>query len=94
MISSEIFYIDSERGYAVLLGYIMRLTKTEFAILKYINSSDGRYVSAQDIIENVSAGRALTVGSVAVHICNINKQATKIRGRKLIEVRRFKGYYI
>ena len=93
MTSQGRFYIDEERGDAVLLGYEMRLTKAEFAILKYIGECDG-YVSAQEITENVSAGRALTVGSVAVHVCNLNKKATNICARPIIKVRRFKGYCI
>ena len=93
MTSSERFYIDSESGYAVLLGYVMRLTKAELAILKYIKDHDG-YVSAQELTEKVSAGRALTVGSVAVHVCNINKKATNICGKPIVKVRRFKGYCI
>ena len=93
MTDQERFYIDNERGYAVLLGYVMRLTKSEFAILKYINEHDG-YVSAQELTEQVSAGRSLTVGSVAVHVCNINKKATNICGKPIIKVRRFKGYCI
>ena len=93
MTCQERFYIDNDNGYAVLLGYVMRLTKAEFAILKYINEHDG-YVSAQEIVENVTAGRALTVGSVAVHVCNVNKKASNICGRPIIKVRRFKGYCI
>ena len=47
MTSNERFYIDNESGHAVLLGYVMRLTKAELAILKYIKEHDG-YVSAQE----------------------------------------------
>lgn len=93
MTNNAKFYIDNERGYAVLLGYIMNLTKSEFAILKYISERDG-YVSSQEIGEKVVEGRVLTVESVAVHVCNVNKKANKICGRNLISFQRFKGYCI
>lgn len=93
MTNNEKFYIDNEHGYAVLLGYIMDLTKSEFVILKYISEHDG-YVSSQEISEKVAAGRVMTVGSVAVHVCNVNKKATKICGKNLISFQRFKGYCI
>ena len=87
------FYIDSDNGYAVLLGYIMPLTKTEFSILNRVARAE-EYISAEAIQAEILDGRNITLGNIAVHICNINKKAKRISGRDLIKTRRYKGYKI
>ena len=91
MASNQRFYIDTDNSYAVLLGYIMKLTKSEFAILKHIDEGEG-FVSASQLLEGALADKGITLGNIAVHVCNINKKAKAISGRPLIKVRRFKGY--
>lgn len=89
--NNNLFYIDEEKKYAVLLGYVMPLTATEFAVLRIISEGED-YVGAEDIALRVFAGKTLTSGNVAVHVCNINKKAKTIGGRRLIAWRRYKGY--
>ncbi len=91
MTNEEKLYIDTKRNHAVLFGYILPLTKTEFAILKLIRANDG-YTSAYEIANRIFCGKSLTHGNVAVHVCNINKKAMKIRDRAIIQTCRYKGY--
>ena len=93
MIKEELFYLDEDKSYAVLLGYIMPLTKSEFRILKLISVNSG-YTSCGSIMENLFSGKAITDRNVSVHVCMINSKARKISGRNLIEGKRFKGYKI
>ena len=93
MKKEELFYIDEDKSYAVLLGYIMPLTKSEFRILKLISVNSG-YTSCDIIMEDVFSGKSITERNVSVHVCMINSKARKISGRNLIEGKRFKGYKI
>ena len=69
---------------ARLLGYPLRLTKNEYKILLLL-LCEKRIFSADEILdlafpfsENASKNQ------LAVHVCNINKKATLISGRRLI----------
>ncbi len=91
MTNEEKLYIDTKRNHAVLFGYILPLTKTEFAILKLVRANE-EYMSAYEIANRIFCGKELTPGNVAVHVCNINKKAKKIRDRAIITTCRYKGY--
>ena len=93
MTNDEKLYIDEEQNCAILLGYIMRLTKTELALLKHMRGID-EFTTASSLVERVLGGKALTEGNIAVHVCNINKKAKAISGRSIIKTCRFKGYKI
>ncbi len=67
----------------LLLGYPLLLSPTESYILKQILQH-----GAQDA-QTLSVGNrgTLTRGAVAVHICSINRKASQISDRKLVEFR-------
>ena len=93
MKKEELFYIDKAERRAVLLGYIMPLTKSELEILTHINEN-GDYTRADEIMQAVFADKGITRGNTSVHVCAINRKARKISGRDLIECKRYKGYRI
>ena len=93
MTNDEKLYIDEEQNCVILLGYIMRLTKTELALLKHMIRIDG-YITSVSLVERVLVGKTLTDGNIAVHVCNINKKSKAISGRSIIKTCRFKGYKI
>ena len=93
MKKEELFYIDQAEHRAVLLGYVMRLTKSELKILTLISNNDG-YTSCEDIMRTVFSDKSVTVQNVSVHVCMINSKARRISGRDLIACKRFKGYRI
>lgn len=85
--------VDKNKKYVVFLGYMMDLTESEFSVLSTLYYCN-EYMKAADIVKKAFAEKNITEGNIAVHICNINKKAMEIGGRKLIECRRFKGYKI
>ena len=93
MKKEELFYIDEAERRAVLLGYIMPLTKSELKILTFIKEND-KYTRADDIMQAVFADKEITRENASVHVCVINRKARRISGRNLIECKRYKGYRI
>ena len=70
---------------AWLLGYPLRLTKSEHKILLLLSSEPERSFSADCILRIAFPfSFDLSKNQLAVHICNINKKARRITGRKLI----------
>ena len=67
-----------ERHEAFLLGYPLYLTETEYAIVAFLSSLNGGSASRGTICELCGEE------SFNIHICNINKKATELSGRKLI----------
>lgn len=80
---------------ARLLGYPLRLTKSEHKILLLLLSDPGRPFSA-DLILRVAFpfSTDLSKNQLAVHICNINKKARQITGRRLIVNPHKSGYLL
>ena len=93
MKKEELLYIDQTKRYALLLGYIIPLTKSELDILTAIRNNSG-YTRVEDIMQIVFTAKDITTKNVAVHVCRINYKARKISGRDIIESKRFKGYKI
>lgn len=62
----------------VLLGYAVKLTKSEHAILMSLMESDEEGVEIAGLRESIGTS------SVSVHVCNINRKARELSGRSLI----------
>ena len=73
-------YLNITEKEAYLIGYKLKLSPTERAILLEIADKNG--ASIEDLLPLLSEG--VSRGNIAVHINSINKKATNISGRKLI----------
>ena len=81
-------YLDEESGIYFYLGYPLKLTGTERAIIEVLIKSESEYVSAAMLEGEISSSR----GSIGVHISSINAKAVEIGGRNLIFSKRNLGY--
>lgn len=77
--------IDEEQAY--LLGFPLKLTPTEHRFLLFI--AQNSFASANDLIPLLRTNASR--GNISVHICEINKKAYAISGRKLVMFE--SGYY-
>lgn len=78
-------YIDSELNTAFAGGEPLRLTKTEFSILKILLGNPSRIFSKSQIIELVSDNCDIWESSVNVHISNLRKKLNEACGKNYIE---------
>ena len=79
---------------ANLLGYPVRLTKSEHKILLLLSSDPERIFSGESISRLAFPFHDISKNQLAVHICNINKKAEAISGRKLIINPHKNGYML
>lgn len=94
LIPSESLRISPEANDLILLGYRLRLTKTEFRLmLLCINHPDSVF-SPDEIVRLAFShlGSRPSPNQIAVHVCSINKKAANISGNKLIINLYKKGY--
>lgn len=78
---------------ACLLGYPLRLTKNEHNILLLLLSDRKRIFSSEEILCLIFPFSSKTSkNQLAVHVCNINKKAMAISGRRLIVNPHKNGY--
>ena len=92
--SSESLRINPEANDLILLGYRLKLTKTEFRLMLLLINHPDLVFSPNEIVW-LAFSHLKTKPSpnqIAVHICNINKKATDISGNKLIMNIYKKGY--
>ena len=74
--------VDEEEREVYYLGYRLALTKSELCILcAILKSKDGMEKTEFGDVASVRRG---TDGAMKTHVCNINKKAVAIGGRKLI----------
>ena len=74
--------VDEEEREVYYLGYRLALTKSEMRLLcAILNSGDG--IEKSEFCDVASVRRG-SDGAMKTHICNINKKAVAIGGRKLI----------
>ena len=71
--------LDTDSHSALLLGYPLHLSPTEFAVLSLIIKSAP--ISAKEISELLKISRK----SVPVHVHTINKKAYEISARRLVD---------
>ena len=79
--------IDAKLGKVTYLGYELGLTPDEYALIYKMIDSCGE-VDDREFIEILSPKRLVTHGNIAVHVCNINKKAMAVGGRRIIVKRR------
>ena len=89
----ELFCMLDDGRSALLLGYKLTLTKSEYIILSAI-ASQNEPLSRERILELCFKDRALKPVNIGVHVYNINKKAADISGRKLVVGDRKHGYRI
>ncbi len=78
---------------AIYLGLKMNLTESEYRILLYMCSNDGKIFSPEDILAFCFAESYRMVSTnVKYHISHINRKSKALGGRKLILSVRGKGY--
>ncbi len=67
-------------------GGAVRLTKTEFAILKLLMQNEGRVLSKASILEDISPDTPdCTDSSLKQHVSNLRKKLRDIGGKDYIE---------
>jgi DNA-binding response OmpR family regulator len=85
--------ISTTETAAFLLGYPLRLTKSEYKILLLLASYPEKAFQSADIVRLAFPfSPDVSKNHLAVHVCNINKKAEKISGRKLIVNPHKNGY--
>ncbi len=90
---NELLIIDKESETVIYLGYPLKLTKREFAVLNLIiDHKEG--ISSQELLAFISPKKNIGIGNIAVQVFNINKKAKKIGGRNIIIERRADGYML
>ena len=72
--------LSETEPHVLLLGYPLSLSETEYGILLSICREHPSPLS----IDSLVAEHSLSTNGVAVHICNLNKKAARISGRRLI----------
>ena len=91
-VSDGKLYVDTDKRVVLLLGYVLHLTASEFAILHTIVENRG--ISKQGLLDRCFEGKGLTEGNIAVHVYNINRKAKEITGRRFISGNRKYGYKV
>ena len=74
--------VDEEAREVYYLGYRLALTKSEICILSAILKSENGIEKAE--FGDVASVRRGSESAMKTHVCNINKKAVAIGGRKLI----------
>ena len=90
----ELIDIDREEGTVNYLGYLLDLTKSEYAIFIAIFDCGGQGIAAKQISEESGKAKPMNEGDIAVHIHNINQKSQNIGLRNLILQKRGEGYFI
>ena len=86
--------ISPDKNKTYLIGYRLKLTKTEHKILLLLSSNADRSFSAAGISHLISpiSEKPMSANNLAVHVFGINKKASLITGRPLILNSRKEGY--
>ena len=78
--------IDTDRHEVTIDGTPLKLTRTEYAILKMLASGDGRVISKSELLDLIrSETPDCTESSVKVHISNLRKKIKDITDTEYIE---------
>ena len=84
--------ISENENFAILLGYKLKLTKTEYLILKAIIKNNNTPISSEEI--SMYTSLELSKENVAFHVFNINSKAKLISNRILIKNIAKLGYFL
>lgn len=90
LFSDPRLYISHNRNDSRLLGYMLELTSSEHRILLLLASFPNCIFSTDEICKLCFGGAKAS--SIKVHVCNINKKAKALSGRKLINSYRPQSY--
>lgn len=86
MLTAGDLTLDFAMREARVAGTSVRLTKTEFAILKLLMENEGRVLSKASILEDISQDTPdCTDSSLKQHVSNLRKKLRDIGGRDYIE---------
>lgn len=78
--------IDTDKHEVVIDGKELRLTRTEYAILKMLAGSGGRVISKSELLDLIKADTPdCTESSVKVHISNLRRKIKEITDVDYIE---------
>jgi DNA-binding response OmpR family regulator len=74
-------------SYAVYVGEVeVKLTRTEFAILKYLMQNSAQVVSKSQLLEHISIDTPdCTEGSLKIHVSNLRGKLRDVSGKDYIE---------
>lgn len=85
------YHLVFNEGEILYCGKLLCLTKTELRILRMLLLCEG-WQTKDKIARYCTNDPVSDENSIPVHICNINKKATSVSGRILVEKRRYCGY--
>ena len=78
--------IDTDKHEVTVDGKELKLTRTEYAILKMLASSGGRVISKSELLDLIrSETPDCTDSSVKVHISNLRKKIKTVTETEYIE---------
>ena len=69
------------------------LTPTEYAIVALLTER-GDWLTKDEISALISTDKVISSSSIAVHVANLNKKASRISGRRIVEGNREAKYRI
>ena len=84
--------LDEYENHVVFLGYELKTTKTEYAILHALIKRHGKPLSAEEL--SAITALDLTSERLSYHIFNINEKAKAIGERPLIKNIAKNGYFL
>ena len=78
--------IDTDKHEVTVGGRELKLTRTEYAILKMLASGNGRVISKSELLDLIrSETPDCTESSVKVHVSNLRKKIKELTDTEYIE---------
>ncbi|MBQ9746273.1 MAG: response regulator transcription factor [Clostridia bacterium] len=78
--------LNTEKREAAVGGTALKLTRTEYAILKYLMSNSTQAVSKSQMLEHISPDTPdCTESSLKIHVSNLRKKLREASGKDYIE---------
>ncbi|MCH5352938.1 MAG: response regulator transcription factor [Acutalibacter sp.] len=78
--------LDTEMHTVTVTGLEVRLTRTEYAILKLLLQNSGRVMPKSLLLERISADTPdCTESSLKIHVSNLRKKLREVTGKDYIE---------
>ena len=78
--------IDTDKHEVKIEGKELKLTRTEYAILKMLASGDGRVISKSELLDLIKSETPdCTESSVKVHVSNLRKKIKEITDIEYVE---------
>ena len=78
--------IDTDKHEVTISGVELKLTRTEYAILKMLATGKGRVISKSELLDLIKSETPdCTESSVKVHVSNLRKKIKEITDTEYIE---------